>query len=60
MVNMFPHFDYFLCPLCCANTTGAAILTPLKGKARQIKKKQIFVIGAAKAPYFSRTCLIIG
>jgi hypothetical protein len=41
----------FLCPLCCANTIGATILTSLIGKARRIIKIHEFLfIGAVSAP----------
>jgi hypothetical protein len=52
------------CPLCCANTIGAAICSPLIGEAQQIKKirenfllalqiRRASPIGAAKALHFA-------
>ncbi len=53
-----------LCSLCCANTLGAAIRSPLIGEAQRIKKirenflwalriRRASPIGAAKAPSFA-------
>jgi hypothetical protein len=53
-VNQCPRFAYSLCSLCCTNTIGAAIRSPLIGEAQQIKKNpRKLLIGAANSPRFA-------
>ncbi len=40
-----------LCPLCCASTIGAAILTPLIGEVNIIKNPPVFLFGTAEGPF---------
>jgi hypothetical protein len=48
--NGFCATPILLCPLCCANTIGAAVFILLTGKARQIIKINKFLfIGTANA-----------